>query len=181
MRDKKGRFLEKNGNTKYKRIERNNKNLQKHRYIWEKYYNRKIPEGHIIHHIDKNGKNNKIENLQLMTHAEHNYLHGYKRKPWNKGKKCPKISKSKIGHKVSNNQKIKLKNTWKNKYINNMEVIDELFKYGLDMDIIGKILDLSYRSIHWRYKKYLEDYNEKNWEKREYERFREIAYTNGNL
>lgn len=62
--------------------------IRLHRYIWEKY-NGPIPKNHIIHHIDFNKENNSIENLQCMTHSEHDIIHrgnnkfalGYKHTP----------------------------------------------------------------------------------------------------
>ena len=48
--------------------------LSMHRYVWE-YYNGKIPEGYEIHHKDFNKANNSIDNLQLLTVAEHRKLH----------------------------------------------------------------------------------------------------------
>lgn len=41
-----------------------------HRYVWE-YHNGKIPKGHDLHHKDHNKTNNKIENLELYSKAEH--------------------------------------------------------------------------------------------------------------
>lgn len=37
-----------------------------------------IPNGYIIHHIDGNGLNNDIENLQCVSRAEHTMIHGKK-------------------------------------------------------------------------------------------------------
>ena len=48
--------------------------MRLHRMIWE-YYNGPIPEGYHVHYIDKNRSNNEIENLALMTGAEHARLH----------------------------------------------------------------------------------------------------------
>jgi HNH endonuclease len=45
-----------------------------HRLLWE-MFNGSIPVGHVIHHIDGDAKNNRIENLACMTHAEHVRLH----------------------------------------------------------------------------------------------------------
>lgn len=44
------------------------------RMIWE-YYNGPVPEGMIIHHRDFVKLNNRIENFQLVTNAEHNSIH----------------------------------------------------------------------------------------------------------
>lgn len=41
-----------------------------HRYIWEKY-NRLIPEGYDIHHIDHDKTNNDISNLAIYSKSEH--------------------------------------------------------------------------------------------------------------
>ena len=41
----------------------------------ETHLQRRIEKGEIVHHIDGNKKNNKLENLFLTTVAEHNKLH----------------------------------------------------------------------------------------------------------
>lgn len=58
---------------------KNNKKTYEHRIVWEKYYG-KIPKGYVIHHIDGNKLNNKIENLQLMLLSEHAKMHAIKNK-----------------------------------------------------------------------------------------------------
>lgn len=45
-----------------------------HRDVWV-YHNGPIPKGYVIHHIDLNKANNKVENLQMMSKQEHNRLH----------------------------------------------------------------------------------------------------------
>jgi HNH endonuclease len=45
-----------------------------YRLIWEKH-NGKIPDGYHIHHIDGNHSNNNIDNLRLVTHEEHFWIH----------------------------------------------------------------------------------------------------------
>ena len=45
-----------------------------HREVW-KFFNGAIPKGQIIHHIDLNKDNNRIENLQCLTKAAHGKIH----------------------------------------------------------------------------------------------------------
>lgn len=68
----------------YKRIKKNIHNHSvEHRIIMEKHIKRKLLPEEIVHHIDGNKRNNKIENLLLLPNrAEHNKLHT--------GNKCPK-------------------------------------------------------------------------------------------
>jgi len=46
-----------------------------HRVIWSDHFG-KIKDGHHIHHIDGNIKNNEINNLESVTCSEHNRNHG---------------------------------------------------------------------------------------------------------
>ena len=41
-----------------------------HRAIWEFYSGKKIPKGYVIHHIDGNRLNNKLENLKWVSEEE---------------------------------------------------------------------------------------------------------------
>jgi len=45
-----------------------------HRMIWEHYHG-KIPTGHVIHHVNFDSKDNRLENLQCMGYMEHRELH----------------------------------------------------------------------------------------------------------
>lgn len=45
-----------------------------HHVVWECHFG-PIPHGHHIHHRDENKANNAIENLQLVTPAEHGRIH----------------------------------------------------------------------------------------------------------
>lgn len=59
-------------------------------YIWEKH-NGKIPKGYLIHHKDKNPLNDNIENLEIMTRAEHLDEH---RKEHNENKRSENMKKA---------------------------------------------------------------------------------------
>lgn len=58
----------------YKKVVHDGKVKQEHRVIWEKHKG-KIPEGMLIHHVNKNPRDNRIENLQMVTKSEHAQLH----------------------------------------------------------------------------------------------------------
>lgn len=64
---------------RYKTVRVNGKRVPSHRVVWEKA-NGPIPPGYEIHHVDGDGKNNCLENLVLLTHAEHMALHAKMRR-----------------------------------------------------------------------------------------------------
>jgi hypothetical protein len=60
---------------RYKKINLgNHKTIDEHRLIWKNTFG-EIPEGYVVHHKDGDGKNNSLDNLELMTRLEHNRLH----------------------------------------------------------------------------------------------------------
>ncbi|KKN65861.1 hypothetical protein LCGC14_0477970 [marine sediment metagenome] len=62
----------------YNTTSKKGKTVLKHRLIWEEHYG-KIPNGKIIHHINRERKDNRIENLQMVSRGEHTKLHPKKR------------------------------------------------------------------------------------------------------
>lgn len=52
-----------------------NKTVRLHRAVWEAN-NGPIPAGHDVHHRNEDRTDNRNDNLQLLTEAEHHRLHG---------------------------------------------------------------------------------------------------------
>lgn len=49
--------------------------VREHDYLIEKHINRKLTNKEVVHHINFLRNDNRIENLKLMTRAEHTGLH----------------------------------------------------------------------------------------------------------
>ena len=51
--------------------------VAEHIVVWERHHG-PVPEGMHIHHVNGDNRDNRIENLQLVTPAEHRHIHaGY--------------------------------------------------------------------------------------------------------
>ena len=62
-------------NMNYKMAYQNGVTNREHRFIVEKSIGRKLTPNEIVHHIDGNKRNNSLDNLMIMTRAEHARLH----------------------------------------------------------------------------------------------------------
>jgi hypothetical protein len=124
-RDSLGKFIYTTGEGRYERKELCGKNHQKQRLVWFENFGT-IPPKWIVHHINGNKYDNRIENLACMDITMHNKIHSHE--AWNKGKKAPAISKAKMGHPVSKEQIKKQKETWKRKMLDSMIMINTFAK-----------------------------------------------------
>jgi len=80
--NKKGFWIKKTKTTSYKILFKPDYSncdrkgyIPEHRFIMEKYLGRCLHENEEIHHIDYDGLNNDIDNLQLATKDEHKRIH----------------------------------------------------------------------------------------------------------
>lgn len=48
-----------------------------HRAVMEQALGRPLSPGELVHHIDGNKTNNDLDNLQILTQAEHNRIHNW--------------------------------------------------------------------------------------------------------
>lgn len=80
------------------------KYIREHRLIVEKHIGRYLKPSEVVHHINENPLDNRIENLMIMSKEEHNKLH--QNKYWEKYfKENPKVIKKCIDCKIIINKK----------------------------------------------------------------------------
>ena len=65
-----------------------------HRLIYEDHYG-EIPDGYMVHHKNENKLDNRIDNLELMSHEEHSAYHSKGKQYW-LGRKHSEETKEKI-------------------------------------------------------------------------------------
>ncbi len=59
--------------------------VMEHRLVIEQYIGRHLKKDESVHHINRNRKDNRLENLQLMTRSEHAKLHAEMKRNLRKG------------------------------------------------------------------------------------------------
>lgn len=86
----------------YKQIDRDGKHYNEHRYIMEQHLGRKLKRNEYVHHINGNKRDNRLENLQIMSPAEHNDLHKTKLPKTKICKVCGKEFEPPVKHRGRN-------------------------------------------------------------------------------
>ena len=83
---------------KYKGIKINGKIMDEHRHIMQTHLGRILGYNEVVHHVNGDSKDNRLENLKVMSRKEHTVLHIAKPNAYMfiKCKKCDKSIKISI-------------------------------------------------------------------------------------
>ena len=65
-------------NSMYHVIEIEGKRCFEHRYMMERKLGRKLGKNECVHHINGNKRDNRLENLEVISRSEHNRAHTIK-------------------------------------------------------------------------------------------------------
>jgi hypothetical protein len=61
--------------TKYKKIKIYGKTIDEHRHIMQEHLGRKLHRNEVVHHINGDARDNRIENLEVQLLSCHSRLH----------------------------------------------------------------------------------------------------------
>lgn len=82
-----GKSYDKNG---YVELHINGGKIFEHRYVVEQFLERKLTNDEVVHHINGIKDDNRIENLEVLSHSEHMKKHSLKGVKWARNYKCCK-------------------------------------------------------------------------------------------
>ena len=73
-----GNLFRGKGKSPYIQIRVNGERIYLHRHVWEKANGRKLVDGEIVHHKNEDKRDNRAENLEVLSgRAAHLHVHNY--------------------------------------------------------------------------------------------------------
>ena len=61
--------------SRYKAIRANGEKIDEHRHIMQEHLGRKLESNECVHHVNGDPRDNRIENLEIISRSEHAKLH----------------------------------------------------------------------------------------------------------
>ena len=150
-RNEKGQFVGEGKHTRYKNVQHKGVGMANSRKVWIKRFG-DIPDGFVVHHINGNKRDDRIENLKCMSYAEHNKIHSHK--PWNSG-----INKDNKKIRDWHAKTVKTRNN--NTNMRNSITHKLRYFFGMSVKEISQVLGICGRQIYSRINQYTEEQDDK--------------------
>lgn len=124
----------------YKGIVRNGIKRDEHRIIMESFLGRNLNRHEVVHHINENKKDNRLENLQLMSLSEHSRMHMKNNVPSLEAR----ANMSKSSSIVRKKKKISEKQVWEAMLLLNQNETQRsvALKYGISHQTLMRVVTL---------------------------------------
>ena len=80
----------------YRYITVKGRRVSEHQHVVEKHFGRQLKKGEVVHHINENRLDNRLENLKLMSIGDHLHYHNLKNPIKDRKKVCAKCKKKRL-------------------------------------------------------------------------------------